>query len=105
MALTVEQKIEIMAYKNAGWSAAKIAKHFKVARGTVYNVIKNHEQRGTHERKKGSGPRKKLTERDVRTLVRELHKDPHILLSDLTQKLVTKVSEQTVRRELHRLGY
>lgn len=87
----------------AGKKSPDIATELEVNERTVRRIIENYKKRGSVETKKSPGRPRKLTDRDVRSMVSIVHKNRRATLQDITKGLCTKVSRSTVRRTLGRL--
>lgn len=103
--LTTEEKARIVGMHEAGVKGAKIARELGYSTSTVYTVLKSFERRGTVESPKPSGRPRKVSERDGRSLVRELKKDRRQTLSDITNNATPMMSTSTARRAIHKAGY
>ncbi|KAI8086802.1 Homeodomain-like protein, partial [Halteromyces radiatus] len=104
MVLTTAEKAQVVAYDNAGWTKTKIANHLGVSRMTVHKTIQRFEENGSHQRKKGSGRKSKLTTRDVRSLERIVKGNRRDTMDDIKKKMAINVSHRTIRRQLNELG-
>ena len=102
--LNVEQRGELVGRRKAGATYATLAREFGVSLSTVRGILKRYEERGTVQRKEGSGAKPRLTDRDVRSLVRNARASPWSSLTAHSQALAsvsgTAVSRKTVARRL-----
>ena len=94
----------------AGAIVTKTAELFGVTKSTVSKVMTAFEKEGkTSSLKQNSGRKRKLSDRDRRTLkqiVRKDHKNTAPkMTSGLYDHLEDPVSSKTVRRELHKTGF
>ena len=106
--LSVEQRGEIIGRRKAGATYATLAREFGVSLSTVRGITKRYEERGTVKRKEGSGAKPLLTDRDVRSLVRNARAAPWSSLTTHAQALASvtgvAVSRKTVARRLKDRG-
>jgi hypothetical protein len=103
MALSAGMRGQIVGMSKAGSKSPAIAAELNVSERTVRSVLQQFKNRGDVEIKKSPGRPRKLSERDVRSVVTYLHKNRRATLADITNSLPTKVSQSTVRRTLHSL--
>ena len=105
-----ETKWEIMGQVQLGTlSNRQIAKNFAVSEKCVRIVRKNYSKTLEVKDSERSGRPKKLSERDVSMLVRELRRDPFLSFQDLANQFSSgqgrvRVSKDTVRRAVGKRG-
>jgi transposase len=97
------QNLMVGMYKG-GASVSQIAVHSGVWKGTVSKVLKRYRERGSVQIAKRSGRPRKLTDRDLRILKREIVMNRRAPLAELVNTLTTHVCIRTLRKELHALG-
>ena len=101
---------QIVGAYMAGTSVIKIAELFGVGKCIVLKVMTVFEEEGkTSSLKQNSGRKRKLSDRDHRTLrwiVRKDYKNTALkIIADLNDHHKNIVSSKTVRRELHKAGF
>ena len=100
---------EIIGARLAGTSVIKTAELFSVARCTVWKGMTAYEKEGKISLNQNSGRKRKLSDRDLRTLTRIFRKDHKNTAPNITAErndhLETPVSSNTVKRELHKAGF
>lgn len=79
----------------------EIADELDIPRRSVTTIIAAYRDRGNTLRPTTPTKPRKLSERDVRSLVRCTKRDRRAPLAEIAQNLPVKVSEATVRRALH----
>ena len=94
----------------AGACVTKTAEIFSVARSTVSKSMVVFEKEGkTSSLKQNLERKRKLSDRDCRTLTRIVRKDHKNtapkMTAELNDHLEKPVSSKTVRRELHEAGF
>jgi transposase len=105
MALTEQQKIQIITLHQADKERREIADLTKVSVRSINRVLRKFRLEGTIKRKEGSGRPKKMDERDVRGLVNAVTKNRRATLGEISNMLAVEVSQSTIRRRLHEEGY
>lgn len=108
--LTDFERGEIIGlFKANKFSYKDIAEILDHPKSTVGDVIKKYNEEGLTTTKKRSGKPKKLTNRDERSLVKIIKENRGNTLEEVTEKFNTamkiSVSNRTVQRTLHKMGY
>lgn len=101
---STELKETVVRMNNSGLPPSQIAKHCDLPVNSVKSILRRFKKRGTVESLKPSGRPKKLSDRDVRSLVSDVKTERRATLQDITNNMVTKVSTSTVRRALGNEG-
>ena len=101
---------QIVGALKAGTIIRKTAELFSVARSAVSKVMTVVEKKGkTSSLKQNSGRKRKLSDRDRRTLkriIRKEHKNTAWkITAELNDHLQIPVFSEFVRRELHKAGF
>jgi transposase len=104
MVLSVVQKAQVVALHRSGRKTSALASEFNVSRRTIQKTIQKVVDRGTYERKRGSGRPRKLTESDQRLLRRVTLNERRATLDQITVMCGLNVSCHTIRRRLHGMG-
>lgn len=90
-------------------SYGEIAKTVNVSRSTVQTIIKNYNKKGNTENQPRSGRPKKLSRRDVSSILKEVSVDLKIIapkLAEHIEKCFNKnVHPKTIQRALHENGF
>jgi transposase len=102
--LSDEEKALIVDMHLGGKTQAQVAKEYGISRNSVTTLVKAYRTRGTVARPKNAGRPPKLSERDVRNLVRESKHNRRATLQDITNTLPDKVCQATVRKALRPAG-
>lgn len=101
-------KDQIVSLFQQGISLHQIGKRLKIPYSTVQFIVKKFRTSSTDNLKRSGRP-KSLSERDVRTLVKIVSKNPKTSAPELATHLASSlgkiVTPQTVRNRLHRQGY
>ncbi|XP_066260803.1 uncharacterized protein [Euwallacea similis] len=84
-----------------GKSYGDIAKTVKLAGSTVHTIIKNFNLTNLTNNKPRSGRHKKISPRDIRTIVRKVALNPKIS----ALKLSDRVRKEIIRRVLRSKGF
>lgn len=95
---------KVVAALGQGHSVASVARRFDVDEKTVRSYRRRAAQDRLAPDRSGPKGSVKLTDQDLRTLEREVAKDPGVTLRQLQGKLSVRVAESTVCRTLKRLG-
>ena len=104
MVLSIVQKAQVVALHRSGRKVSALASEFNVSRYTIHRTIKNFADRGSYNRKKGSGRPQKLQESDLRHLRRVTLNERRATLDQITEISGLNVSRNTIRRRLHGMG-
>ena len=89
-----------------GQSMGEIANRFRIAKGTVQNILERYRDAGTYEAKPQNAGRKRgLTDEQLRKLEEEVTEHPDMTLLGLQEKLELPVSVVTVHNSLRRMGF
>lgn len=99
----------IIKLRNENKSYGEIAKLVKLSRSTVQTIIRNHKNTDSTENKPRSGRPKKLSRRDVSSIVKKVNIDPKIsapkLADHIAQCSGKNVHPKTIIRALHENGF
>lgn len=94
----------IMALLDSGLSQRTVSQRLNIPRSTIQKIIKRFEETGKHERRKGSGRKRKTTARDDRTIrlisLRNRFETASAIRNRVSQMGIN-VSTRTVIRRLH----
>ncbi|KAI8367678.1 uncharacterized protein BYT42DRAFT_504579 [Radiomyces spectabilis] len=91
MTLKPTDKAQIYAMKKMGADPEMIAKQFKISSRRIFQILKEVDERGTFERKQGSGRPRKLTERDIRRIKHYAKKNRRAPLAEIQQNVAPHV--------------
>ena len=86
MQSTLKGKIEILLLSNKKMPQVEIARKFKILQSTIFKIVKNMKEKGTIERSKKFGRKKKL-QLMMLQLYLKLIKKPKTSLRNLSIKL------------------
>ncbi|KKO73912.1 hypothetical protein AAJ76_1790002167 [Vairimorpha ceranae] len=86
MQSTLKGKIEILLLSNKKMPQVEIARKFKILQSTIFKIVKNMKEKGTIERSKRFGRKKKL-QLMMLQLYLKLIKKPKTSLRNLSIKL------------------
>lgn len=90
-------------------SYCEIAKMVKLSRATVQTIIRNYNNTNSTENKPRSGRPKKLSRRDVSSIIKEVNQDPKISAPKLAEHIEKRsnviVHPRTIRNVLHDHGF
>lgn len=92
--LTQSEQDQISAFKVAGWSNRKIAKHLKRSSNCIDQFVKSPKH---YEENKRAGPAKKVTQRDVRAVLK-LASNSMRSCNNIKSELGSNLSKSTVWR-------
>jgi len=106
---TIEERMYMVAWHEAGVGYATIGKMFDpaVPKSSVATIVQKYEKRKTVQNAARSGRPKKIDDRTLRHLEREVTKDAitrSATLSKITEDLQIEASLMTVRRALTKLS-
>lgn len=96
--LKSEEKIQIDAFREAGWSYDRIAKRLGRSKGSVQDYVSKRRGYGQKKRK---GQPKKLSKRQERQISR-LASNSTKSTATIKRELDLNVPNETVRRAIHR---
>ncbi|KAG0349658.1 hypothetical protein BGZ54_004297, partial [Gamsiella multidivaricata] len=82
--LSMEEKGIIVGMSLAGLSHAEIATKRNTPKSTVTNIIHIYHQRGTAAHAPISGRPRALSERDIRSMIRNTKREGRVTLQDIT---------------------
>ncbi|CEI97643.1 hypothetical protein RMCBS344292_11773 [Rhizopus microsporus] len=102
--LTLSQKEIIVARRCKGISAAQIAIEENISERTVRRVYQQWKKNGTVETKPRSGRSPIFNDRKRRELGRVVRANNRATLKEIGQLISTKACEDTIRKELKKLG-
>ncbi|KAG1175097.1 hypothetical protein G6F70_001187 [Rhizopus microsporus] len=103
--LTLSQKEKIVIRRCDGITAAQIAIEENISERTVRRVYQQWRQNGTVEIKPKSGCPPLFNDRKSRDLGRVTRANRRAPLNEIRQLISTKACEDTIRKELKKLGY
>ena len=98
---SLETKIRIVDRAENGWTHQQISETLGVTLSTIGHIIRDYCNRGTFERKKGSGRPQKMDERSKRHLLRIVEKNPEATLAELQAQMPVKCSTWLISKHLH----
>jgi len=105
MAISDEIRARIIGLSEGGFTGVQIAATTGVPIRTVTRLVKTFRKDGTYKRKPcGGSHAKKLSDRDVRAIIRVSKTHRCSTLSEITNICSTQVSRSTIRRALHESG-
>jgi transposase len=103
--LTIEEGAHIVGMHQGGAKGVEIVVALGHSKSTMSTVLKEFEHRRSVERPKSIGRPRKLSERSVRVITRELVQDRKQTLVDITNRSGGNVSASIVKKALHDIGY
>lgn len=103
--ITELDKGRIIGWSEGGKSIVWIARKLGRGRATISVFLKNYRATGKTKRASGSGSPRKTTKREDRAIVRLMRTDRGITAQEIINQLGLNISQETVRRRLHKFGY
>ena len=95
----------VKAYEKSH-NAAEVARNFSVNRGTVYEYVNRKKNNQSLEVKTSQRGRKsKLTQNNLDDIKNAINQQPDITIHEITETLALPVSDETVRREVVKMGF
>lgn len=91
---------QIVSARNHGDTYARIQHDFQLPYSTVYDTVNNALNRPHGESHKRSGCPQKLTDRDNRSIIRYIRKNPFATYATVKRELHLAVSTKTIQRAL-----
>ena len=105
MAISDETRARIIGLSEAWKTGVDIAAIVRIHVRTVQRVVKKFREDGTYKCKPcGGSHAKKLSDRDVRAIIRVSKTHRRSTLSEITNICSIQVSRWTIRRALHENG-
>lgn len=105
MLSTEVRELMVKAYEKSH-NATEVARNFGVSRGTVYEYVNRKKNNKSLEVKTSQRGRKsKLTQQNLNDIKCAIEEQPDITIHEITEKLALPVSEETVRREVVKMGF
>ena len=105
MLSTEVRELMVKAYEKSH-NATEVARNFSVSRGTVYEYVNRKKNNESLEVKTNQRGRKsKLTPQNLNDIKCAIEEQPDITIHEITEKLALPVSEETVRREVVKMGF
>ena len=99
--LTPRKRAEIRGMHRAGATTKELAAHFGRSERTMRNIVKTISERGSLDRKEGSGRPRKTTARQDKLIIRQVKKDRECTSIDIQRELgLEHVSDKTIRRRI-----
>lgn len=106
--LTLHERSSIVALRNEGKSLIDLARQFKVHHTTIIRICAKFNQTGSVQNLKRSGPYRKTTERQDRSLKRIQIQQPNLVSNSVAQifnaQHDVQINARTVRRRLVNMG-
>lgn len=107
--MTPEQREDIVKLKRRNFSQRRIAEILEISRGAVQRTLKRLKDKGTYHTLTRKGRPQKLNKYNKRWLKRYVMQNRKSSLSELQQVLLSalnlEISENSLRRYLHKMGY
>jgi transposase len=104
-----KKRVEIIRLFKEKFSRRKIAEKMNIPVPTVIKVVKNYVDRGTTDRKKGSGRRRNLDDAEIGLIKKSISSDNKISATKVAgiiqEKTGKAVSQWTVSREMRYMGF
>lgn len=89
-----------------GRSMGEIAERFRIAKGTVQNILRRYQQAGTIEPKAHGGGRKPaFSPQGLKRLEQDVLRHPDATLEELRERSGVKVSLVAFHKRLKQLGF
>ena len=89
-----------------GQSMGEIAERFRIAKGTVQNILERYRDSGTVEpRLQNAGRKPAVRDKALRALERDLEMHPDSTLEELRERNRLEVSRVTVHNTVRKLGF
>lgn len=105
MLSTEVRELMVKAYEKSH-NATEVARNFSVSRGTVYEYVNRKKNNQSLEVKTSQRGRKpKLTQKNLEDIKNAINKQPDITIHEITETLALPVSEETVRRDVVKMGF
>ena len=105
MLSTEVRELMVKAYEKSH-NATEVARNFSVSRGTVYEYVNRKRRNESIEVKTSQRGRKsKLTQKNLDDIKNAINQQPDITIHEITETLALPVSEETVRREVVKMGF
>jgi transposase len=105
MAISDEIRGRIIGMSEGGSTQVQIAATIKVSIRTVTRLVKKFREKGTYKHKPcGQSHTPKLSDRDVRSILRFSKNNRRASISEIASVCPTPVCECTIQRLLHRSG-
>ena len=105
MAISDEICGRIIGMSEGGSTQVQIAATIKVSVRTIKRLVKKFRENGTYKHEPcGQSHTPKLSDRDVRTILRFLKNNRRASISEISSVCPTPVCERTIQRLLHRSG-
>ena len=102
---TEVRELIVKAYEKSH-NAAEVARNFSVNRGTVYEYVNRKKNNQSLEVKTSQRGRKsKLTQKNLDDIKNAINQQPDITIHEITETLALPVSDETVRREVVKMGF
>lgn len=99
------RELLVKAYEKSH-NASEVARNFSVNRSTVYNYVNKHKNNISLEVKTNlRGRKSKLTQKNLDDIKNLIEEQSDITIHEITEKLNLPASEETVRREVVKMGY
>lgn len=105
MLSTEVRELMVKAYEKSH-NATEVARNFSVSRGTVYEYVNRKKNNQSLEVKTSQRGRKpKLTQKNLEDIKSTINEQPDITIHEITEKLALPVSDETVRRDVVKMGF
>ena len=105
MLSTEVRELMVKAYEKSH-NAAEVARNFSVNRGPVYEYVNRKKNNQSLEVKTSQRGRKsKLTQNNLDDIKNAINQQPDITIHEITETLALPVSDETVRREVVKMGF